>query len=138
MAELERELAKISSVFLGIEDHGILTMSISLVGIEGGWGQGYGGHSFGHTDSKTGEFIGHPSGSEMIHALIDTFNVERLEQLKGKYCWVWREKGFMSVIEYIQALGEIGGKIYDEQKVVDDCLKRLKTRGMSLWKFEDD
>ena len=136
---LEKELAKISKVYLGIEDHGILTMSISFVGADGGWGQGYGGHCFGHHDRNSDEFIGHPIGAEMIHALLDTFKVDTLEALKGKYCWVFRERNVGNArIEYIQALGEIGGGIYDEQAVVDRCIQRMKTHGMNLWKSKDD
>jgi hypothetical protein len=69
--EKERN-AKISSTFLGIEDHGVLTFSLHLEG--DGWGQAFGGHSC------EGKFL-----SEAVRKILEVLEVDSWEKLPGRH-----------------------------------------------------
>jgi len=64
------ENAKITSTFLGREDHGILTGMVTLAG--DGWGVGFGGRCLG------GDYT-----TEWIKGVLDTLEVSSWEKLPG-------------------------------------------------------
>ncbi len=73
LAKIEIVNAKIINVFVGIEDHGILTSDIQLEG--DGWGQSFGGYCL--------------SGITMsiwIKGILDVFEITDWNQLKGMVC----------------------------------------------------
>lgn len=73
----ETRNAIIKSVFLGIEDHGLLTLMLDLD--YGGMGQGFGGYSIGS------ELVGNHC-ARWIRGLLDVFEVGELSELKGLTC----------------------------------------------------
>ena len=76
----------ISSMYLGIESHGILTFMIQIDG--DGDSQGYGGYSCGH-----GDFL-----ATAIRALLDAFEIKEWEGLKGKNVRVRRDSSYGKII----------------------------------------
>lgn len=78
------ENATITDVFVGREDHGILTLWLQLQG--DGWGVGYGGYSLDQWDEQEGRRVGSSLLADLILALFDTFEVDSLDKLKGKPC----------------------------------------------------
>ena len=93
-----RELAKVGRVFRGKEDHDILTISISMEGVDSGWGQGFGGLCLG--DDKLADDF-----EADIKAI---FGVNKLEDLVGKQCYVLR--CFDQWNENIEGLESLDGK----------------------------
>ena len=75
------ENAKITDVFLGYEDHDILTCVVQLEG--DGWGQGYGGYALDEWNGR--ERVPTQKGFESITALMRTLDVRSLYYLKNKY-----------------------------------------------------
>lgn len=73
--------AIIDNVSLGIEDHGILTMHIS-VKYDGG-GQGFGGYALDSYDREKKRRVGTAYGAEFILRIIDTLKVYDIFKLKG-------------------------------------------------------
>ena len=73
--------AKIESVSLGFEDHGILTCWLHLD--YGGAGQGFGGYGFSH-DPRGNGHIGSPDLADYIIGILDTLEVDSWEKLPGK------------------------------------------------------
>lgn len=76
MVERE-ENAKIVNAFLGFEDHGILTVCITVEG--DGWGQSFGGYGFGSASQP----VMHPFGMEFIRQLLLTLEVNSWSELQG-------------------------------------------------------
>lgn len=72
--------AKITSVSLGFEDHGILTCWLNLD--YGGSGQGFGGYGFSHTPKH--KPIGAADFADFIIGILRTLEVETWEKLPGK------------------------------------------------------
>lgn len=75
--------AKIESVSLGYENHGLLTISIVLD--YGGSSQGFGGYNMSHN----GEYL-----MKWVRGILDTVGVESWEKLKGKMIRVQRADGW--------------------------------------------
>lgn len=75
--------AKISKVDLSMEDHGCLTLYMSLSGHS--WGCVYGGYSIGNGYLGAKSFKGSAAGTEYIMRIMDTVGVERFKNLEGKY-----------------------------------------------------
>lgn len=77
--------AKITSTFLGVEDHGIMTFFVHL---EWGSAIGYGGYGLdfhkgpGHLRGSNGH------GYQAIRYIIETIGARSWEDLKGKLCRV--------------------------------------------------
>lgn len=71
--EIEIKNAKIEDTMFGFEEHGILTSMIHLDYGDGGH-QGFGGYSLGKTATD-----------EWLRGILHTLEVEKWEQLKGKY-----------------------------------------------------
>ena len=82
------ENAKITDAFLGIEDHGILTIIFTLRG--DGWGQCYGGYSLSGKDGF--------SSMGVIKSILDAFKVKSWNELEGKFCRVLRERQFGKIL----------------------------------------
>ena len=83
------ENGKITSTFLGVEDHGIFTIMLTIQGED--WGQGYGGYAL----SGKGKF----TSLKVVKEILDVFEVNSWEELKGKYCRVRRNDAFGKIIE---------------------------------------
>lgn len=94
--------AEISSTMLGIEDHGIMTFSLSMKW--GACGQSFGGYCL---DGKGGE-IGHEKSILCLRRIIETVGVEKWEDLKGKLVRIKKESEFSGSIQEI-------GNILDEK-----------------------
>lgn len=79
------ENALITNVDLSMEDHGCLTLSITLNG--GSWGVVYGGYCLGkgYLGAKDDYFSGSAAGMESIIRIMDVVGVERFQNLKNKY-----------------------------------------------------
>ena len=73
--------AKVDSTFLGVEDNGILTFTITVGG--DGWGQGFGTYGCGRYDEKLGRQVGTEFGMESIARVLDALEVAQWEKLKG-------------------------------------------------------
>jgi hypothetical protein len=87
--------AKISNTMLGIEDHGILTFSLSLTW--GAAGQGFGGYAL---DQGAGQ---KSSGKCMlsIRKLLETVGVNKWEDLKGQLVRIRKQSEFNGSIDEI-------------------------------------
>lgn len=79
------ENALVEKVDLSMEDHGCLTLAMTLQG--GGWGVVYGGYCLGkgYLGAKDDFFDGSAAGMEYLMRIMDTVGVERFQDLKGKY-----------------------------------------------------
>jgi hypothetical protein len=92
------ENAKIVNTFLGREDHGIFTASLSLAG--NGWGQGFGNYSLDGPGPDNTR-VGHGFGIDFIAGVLTVLGVERWEKLPGTHCRVRREGGLIVAIGHI-------------------------------------
>lgn len=100
--------AEVSSVFRGVEDHGIHTVNLYLTGPNGkGWGQAFGNLCLGD-DEMTRVFL---------KEVCDVFGVADPEMLKGRRCFALYSK-FCDTIEGIEVDG-----------------RRLTIRGFTLRHF---
>lgn len=89
------ENASITSTFFGVEDHGILTFSITLEG--DGWGQSFGGIALDSwNDQKNKRSEGFAPGLILMRDIISAVGATSWETLTGKYCRVERESGMIS------------------------------------------
>ena len=95
------ENAIIDSVELSMEDHGCLTLLLSVSGY--GWGCSVGGYVLGHGFVGAKNFTGCAKGIEEIMRVMDTVGVSKFSDLKGKYIRVVIEnnsiKKFGHIIE---------------------------------------
>src|SRR5437773_1686917 len=104
--------AKIRSVSLGFEDHGILTCWLNLD--YGGSAQGFGGYGFSHRPNN--KHIGAADLADYILAILTTLDVESWEKLPGKSVRVKKADGCNSPIT---AIGHyLEDKWFDPQSVV--------------------
>jgi len=79
---MEIKNARIESVSLGYEDHGILTCMLHLD--YGGSGQGFGGYVLDYYNKDIEERVGTAYGMEFIILILKTVGVEKWEDLVGK------------------------------------------------------
>ena len=84
--EPRKEIAKAREVWVGYEDHGLLTATVEFDG--GGWGQSIGLMIFGSVDETRAEpghwDRSHANGMAFIKRLLDAFGVDRLDKIRGK------------------------------------------------------
>ena len=73
----------IKSTMLGTQDHGIMTFMLYLEG--DGWGCGFGGYCLDTYDPIVKDRVGVASGLQAIMEVLKTLEVERWEDLKGKF-----------------------------------------------------
>lgn len=102
------EIAIIDNVYLGFEDHGILTLILHLKGEGGGWGQGFGTFTYGATSSpeswsETDQWRAGRALANSIIGLLNTFGINDFSKLAGKTVLVKRDKPF-GTIEAIKPL----------------------------------
>ena len=90
--------AKIEKTMLGIEDHGIMTFSLSL-GFNS-CGQGFGGYAL---DGRAGE-TGHGKSIQCIRKILETVGVMQWEDLEGKLIRIKKDSEFSGPI---RAIGNI-------------------------------
>ena len=103
---MDIENAKITGTRISMADHGCLTFSLMLEGA--GWGCSYGGYCIGHGYLGAKELKADSgNGLVAIMKIMDTVDVERWEDLKGKYvrCKVKR---------WGETIDEIGNLIEDK------------------------
>lgn len=94
MMKMIYELAKISNVFIGIEDHSIMTFEIT-VDYESYGSQVISGYALDKYDINKKRRVGTAYGCEIIRRIIEEFNISNFEELKGKHCWIFGEgEGF--------------------------------------------
>lgn len=91
------ENAQITGTFLGVEDHGCLTVFLHLKG--DGWNVSWGGRNLGNATGF------HNRGIEYIQKILDTVGVRSWEELAGKYIRI-ENHGLGSSIEKIGNLLE--------------------------------
>ncbi len=96
---METVNAEIAGTMLGIEDHGIMSCSITLTG--DGWGQSFGGWTFDSYDKIKKERVGTAYGCEFIKRVLGTVGVESWEKLKGKHVRIRRTRDKVSAIGHI-------------------------------------
>lgn len=91
------ELGIIERVFFGREDHGILTFMLFFD--FGGSAQGFGGYALDSFDKAKDRRVGTAAGTDLILRLLDTFNVDSLNSIKGRYAYAIRKsEGFNAQI----------------------------------------
>lgn len=120
---MEKNLAKITKFWLGIDDHGILGMSLTMEFEDDCGVQCYSGYGYTHHDRKTDKTIGHASLAEHIYALCEAFGVYDPHHLVGKHCYVYKEN-FFAFIDSIESLKSDGGKVVDFKKITKEVMKR--------------
>ena len=76
------ENARIKNADLSMEDHGCLSLWLSLEG--NGWGCGFGGRVLGHGYVGAKEFKGSEKGIVEIMRIMDVVGVSRFSDLKDK------------------------------------------------------
>lgn len=100
------DLAVVDGIFLGIEDHGILTIKLDLMGVESSWVQSYGDYSYGtaamdgeHSKwSKEDKSMAGLALSRTIVGLCNAFGVYDWNNIKGKQVWVKRESSYGPIV----------------------------------------
>ena len=80
---MEIKNAKITKADLSMEDHGVLTLWLTIEG--NGWGVNLGGYVLGKGFLGAESFEGSAKGIEEIMRVMDTVGVERFSDLTGKY-----------------------------------------------------
>lgn len=80
--KLWKQLGKAGKPDLSIEDHGILTLFVSID--FGGSSQGFGGYSLDTWDKKLDRRVGTSAGMDWILRLLAMFGVSRLEEITGR------------------------------------------------------
>jgi hypothetical protein len=89
------ELAAIERVFLGVEDHGLLTLDLTLAGPS--WGQTFGGYALdGKPEDSTGDRTPTRWGMAYITAVIRV--VGDLGDARGKRVYALREKDYGPIV----------------------------------------
>lgn len=96
---------------LGIEDHGIMTFSLMLE--MNGCGQGFGGYAL---DGKAGQ-VGHSKSIQAIRKILETVDVMKWEDLKGKLVRIRKDS------EYVGSIKAIGHIIEDKWFDIEEFWK---------------
>ena len=123
---MKKELARISSATLEIQERGIFNFLIH-VDYENGFSQGIGGIVLDTYDEKTKTRIGTAFGCELIRQLLLVLNVNDFSEMKNKNIWVLTED-YDSLLNIkpigIQALRMDGAK----QIIFNDVLDKFKNQ----------
>ena len=107
---MRKELARVESVNLEIEDHGILTCFVQL-DKEEGMHQGFGGYSLDGFDKKAKRRVGTAGGLDWILRLLQIFAVGKLEDITGKMCYALYDEAD-TTIKGIQTLEIDSGETF--------------------------
>ncbi len=105
--KLEKQLARVKKVDFAYEDHGILTCFVSL-DKEDGLHQGFGGYCLDSFDKEKDRRVGTAAGMDYLIRLMNTFGVERLEDINGKMCYGLYDNN-TSTLKGIESLKIDGG-----------------------------
>ena len=81
--EKPREIAKIEDAFLGYEDHGILTIILTLR-YGGGSGQGAGMYALDQYDEDAGHRVGHRSLGDFVIGVLRATGSRNWSEVEGK------------------------------------------------------
>lgn len=101
------EVGIITGATFGIEDHGILTMMISIAK-DNGTCQGFGGYALDTYDKETGKRVGHAAGTDWILRLFEALNITEIGGMKGLPVVVYREGESMG--DFIIGIRRVGVK----------------------------
>ena len=112
------ENAGITSADLSMEDHGCLTLNMTIEG--GGWVCVYGGYCIGRGYLGAGKFEGNAKGNEYIMRIMDTVGVSKFSDLSGKYIRV-ATKGWGSCVKIIGNI--INDQWFDPEEFFADSCK---------------
>lgn len=96
-----KELGRITDVFLGKEDRGILTFML-YVEYDSYGSQGFGGYQLDHSSpTKKDPYRRVPSKAykSIQTELCTLFNIQKFEDLKGKVIWVYTKDGLIEGIQ---------------------------------------
>lgn len=116
---MHKEIAKIESTFLGVEDHGIFTAMLNVN--YGGSGQGIGGYSLDDYDPERKTRIGTAFGAEFIKRVLGVCGVSEWEKVKGRTIFVLRQsEGFGSKVLGIASLPTEGNETFLFQDLVKE------------------
>lgn len=109
--------AKIKSVNLDMEDHGCITLRMTIEGC--GWGTNYGGYSLGHGYVGAKEFDSDRNAMVYIMRIMDTVGVSRFNDLVGEYVRVAEGPGHI-----VKIIGNIlEDKWFDAESFFEDAEK---------------
>lgn len=98
MNEREKELGRIEYVKLGREDHGVMTMTL---GFDFGCSfQAFGGYFLDDYDNTLKKRVGSAAGMDFVIRVLDTFNVDDINDIKGKYAFAIRDNGEQKIIGF--------------------------------------
>jgi len=92
MASDDRQLGKVSKVDLFREDHGLLTVYVHLT--FAGSGQGFGGYILDTFDKARDRRVGTAMGLDFVLRLLALFDVDRLDDIRGRYVYALRSDGW--------------------------------------------
>ncbi len=87
---MHEKIAKITDTFLGREDHGVLTATITVTYGNSSF-QGIGGYTLDGYDRETKERTYTGYGLEFIARILEVCNVQSWEKLKGRTIFVLME-----------------------------------------------
>lgn len=100
---MHKQIGKVTSVRVGTEDHGFMTVYLQFD--YGGSGQGFGGHILCNFDRQLNRRVGTAAGLDYIMQLAKALDVNDLHDAKGRTYWVLREdEGFNAGIVGVQQL----------------------------------
>jgi len=99
----ERSLAKLRGFDVGIEDHGCFVM-----------------HGTFEYDDCGAQGFGYIINASFIKRFLEVFNVESLQKVNGKSCWVTHTFDGISKVE---PLHKKDGKAFDILKWQEECKK---------------
>lgn len=92
MSEKEIVNAKISRAFLGYEDHGILTIFLTLD--YGGSGQAFGGYALDKYDGVEKKRVAHAGCGAFVAGVLRVTECDSWEKIVGKLVRVERESSY--------------------------------------------
>ena len=110
----ERQLGKVERVDLFREDHGLLTVYVHLR--FAGSGQGFGGFILDTFDKARGRRVGTAMGLDFVLCLLALFDVDRLDDIRGRYVYALRSEGWNGPITGLELPEPDGGARF----MVDD------------------
>ncbi len=100
MADRERELARVESTHLGLEDHGVYTLNVNFRGKT--WGQGIGHYVVSQRGDDGQQHAVNGYGMEFVIRLLSACSVTRWEDLPGALCWIVRENDRIVGVEPLE------------------------------------
>lgn len=103
--------ATVASIYLGLEDHGVLTTFVNLH-FDGSISQSYGGYSLDTYDAEVGYRVGTAFGCEVIVQMLRFFRVAQLSDAAGTRVIAIRRAG-SDIIARLLRLPEHGGAMLD-------------------------